>query len=110
MNKYFIIIILIFSSCKKGKDYKKVTISDISNKRIDTLKPLDNKSYYAYFIKVNGHVNDSVKIQRHGYFDITLTGKIDTILRGDYYGGENVICLFNPYKASKGQLEIEYSL
>jgi len=104
-------LILAFSCYdNKGSDYKKFTVTDFSKKRIDTLKPHENKSYYAYYIKVKGHVSDSVKIKRKGYYDIILSGKIDTLINGDYYGTEEIIWIFDPYKASQGKLKIEYSL
>lgn len=99
----------IFTSCNE-KDKKIFTITDFSKIRIDTLKPYNNKSYVGYYIKVKGNVNDSIKIQRKGYYDIILTGQLDTIINGDYYGGENVIFIFKPYLANKGKIEIEYSL
>ncbi len=104
-------LILIFScERKQSRDYKKFTVTDFSKKRIDTLKPHKNKSYYAYYIKVKGYVSDSVKMKRKGYYDIILSGKIDTLINGDYYGTGEIIWIFDPYKATKGKLEIEYSL
>lgn len=113
MRKIFsaLIFSLIFCCCNKGKsDYKKITITNFSEKRVDTLTPYKDKSYVAFYLKVKGHVNDSIKIQRDGYFDIVLSGQIDTLINGDYYGDHKVIYIFNPYKATKGELEIEYSL
>lgn len=104
-------LMLIFScKNKQRKDYKKFTITDFSKKKIDTLKPYENKSYNTFYIKVKGHVSDSVKIKRKGYYDIILFGKIDTLINGDYYGTEEIIWIFDPYNATKGKLEIEYSL
>lgn len=101
--------IFVFVSCNT-QDKKKITIIDFSKIRIDTLRPYDNKSYVGYYIKVKGNVNDSIKIQRKGYYDVILTGEIDTLINGDYYGGENVIFIFKPYLANQGKVEIEYSL
>lgn len=41
---------------------------------------------------------------------MNLYGTIDTLINGDYYGTENVIWTFDPYRATKGKLEIEYGL
>ena len=43
---------------------------------------------------------------------ITLSppGEIDTLLNADYYGKDTLIWAFDPYRASKGKLEIEYGL
>ena len=104
-------ISLVFS-CElyTGKDHRKFTVTDFSKKRVDTLIPCDDKSYYAYYIKVKGQINDSIKIQREGYFDVILSGKVDTLINGDYYGKDTVIWTFDPYRAKKGKLEIEYAL
>lgn len=96
--------------CKNCGDHREFVITDFSKKRVDTLIPYENKSYVAYFIKVKGNVNDTIKIQREGYYDINLYGIIDTLINGDYYGPENVIWTFDPYRATKGKLEIEYGL
>ena len=105
-------ISLIFS-CEiyTSKDRRKFTVTDFSKKRVDTLIPYENKSYYAYLIKIRGEVDDSIKIQRDGYYHyIILPGKVDTLLNGDYYGTDTIIWTFNPYRATKGKLEIEYGL
>lgn len=110
-NKILIILFLIFSCARnQNKDFSRFTITDFSNKRIDTLKPLSSKSYSSFYIKVNGFSNDTIKIKRKGYHDIILSGNIDTLVNGDYYGTENIIWLFEPYKATKGELKIEYGL
>ncbi|MFS4456721.1 hypothetical protein [Maribacter sp. 2304DJ31-5] len=106
----FIILLVISCANKHIRDYKKITIIDFSKKRIDTLRPHEDKTYHAYFVKVNGETNDSIKIEREGHYNIILSGKIDTILNGDFYGAEDVIWVFNPYKATNGKLEIEYGL
>jgi len=106
--KILIISFLVFASC--GKDYRKFTITDFSKKRIDTLRPYGYKSYVSYYIKIKGHTNDSIKIFRKGYYDIILSGNIDTLINGDYYGTEKVIWVFDPYNATEGELEIEYGL
>jgi len=108
-NLLLILSVFCIISCKT-KDRKKITITDFSKIRIDTLKPYDNKSYVGFYIKLKGYANDSIKIQRKGYYDVILTGQLDTIINGDYYGGEDVIFVFKPYLANKGKIEIEYSL
>ncbi len=104
------IFLLISCGTSTRKDRKKFTITDFSNIRVDTLIPYENKSYFAYIIKIKGEVDDTVKIKREGYYDVILSGTIDTLLNGDYYGTETVIWTFDPYRATKGKLEIEYSL
>lgn len=110
--KLFIVLsIITFISCiTYQKDKRNFIVNDFSTSRIDTLKPYDNKSYTQFYIKINGYVNDSIKIQRKGYYDIILVGKLDTIINGDYYGKEEIVFVFNPFHAKEGKLEIEYSL
>ncbi len=96
--------------CRGSKDFKKITISDFSKKRVDTLEPYNGESYISYYIKVKGHVDDTIKFERKNYYDIQLSGKIDTIINGDYYGEKNLIWIFDPCKATSGKLDIEYGL
>lgn len=98
----------LFISC--NKDYRKFTVTDFSKVRVDTLVPYKNKTYVSFIIKVKGFSDDTIKIKRDGYYDIKFSGEVDTLLNSDYYGTHDVICIFDPYKATEGELEIEYSL
>lgn len=110
-NTTLILFVLILScASKQNEDYLKFRLIDFSKKRTDTLTPLKSKSYNSFYIKAKGFSNDSIKIKRNGYYDIILSGNIDTLINGDYYGTENIIWTFEPYKATKGELEIEYGL
>ena len=102
----FLFVLIICSCSKNTTDYKKIVITDFSTIRLDTLKPKKNKTYFSYFIKVKGFSNDTIKISRKDFYDIKLTGNIDTIINGD----NEVIWIFNPYKSIKGNIEIEYGL
>ena len=97
-------------NCKNCGDHRKFTVTDFTQKRMDTLVPLEHKSYVGYFAKIKGNVNDTIQFRREGYFDINLFGEIDTLINGDYYGTEDIIWIFDPYKATEGELEIEYGL
>jgi len=105
-------IILMFScGTSTRQDLMKFTVTDFSNIRVDTLIPYENKSYVAHIIRIKGEVDDTVKIKREEfYYYLILPGKVDTLLNWDYYGTETVIWTFDPYRAKKGKLEIEYSL
>jgi hypothetical protein len=64
-------------------------------------------------INVKGYTNDTVKINYnlYGGTNFFLSGKIDTMLvKTDYYGEGPVTLEFDPYKASNGELEIEFKL
>lgn len=107
-----LLVFLLFSlsNCNNHLIRKKIVITDFSKKRIDTLEPNNLASHVGYYIKIKGHSNDSIKINLSGYNDIKLSGKIDTLMNGDYYGGEKMIFTFSPYKATKGNLEVEYGI
>ncbi len=111
MKCFFILIILFFSSCCYEKnDTRTFEVLDFSKERIDTLIPLNNKSYVSYFIKVKGFSNDTILFKSNYFYDIKLSGEIDTIISGDYYGKDTIIISFKPYKAINGNLKIKYSL
>ena len=90
------------------KDQARLSITDFSKKRINILVPYNYKTYATSLVKVKGYTNDTIKIR--GIFSMNLSGKIDTIVSRDYYGTHNIRCIFDPYKATEGELIIEYSL
>lgn len=105
--------LIIFNSCNKNDDRKKIIINDFSKTRKDTLIPKNIQSYYSSTIEVNGFSNDTILIKRfltNSIYNIKLFGEIDTIIRSDYYGKNKIIFIFNPYLATKGKLNIKYSL
>ena len=105
--------LLIFYSCNKNEDRKKIIINDFSKIRKDTLTPKNIQSYYSSTIEVKGFSNDTILIKRFitkNIYNIKLFGEIDTIIRSDYYGKNKIIFIFNPYIANKGKLNIKYSL
>lgn len=105
--------LIIFNSCNKNEDRKKIIINDFSKTRKDTLIPKNIQSYYSSTIEVNGFSNDTILIKRfltNSIYNIKLFGEIDTIIRSDYYGKNKIIFIFNPYLATKGKLNIKYSL
>jgi len=110
MKKTIGLIVICWFIISCNNDYRKFKITDYTKQRIDTLVPNNNKTYVSFVIKVKGYSNDTIKIKQVGYNDLNLIGDIGTIYRRDYYGTENVICIFDPYKATKGKLEIEYDL
>lgn len=105
--------LIIFYSCNENEDRKKIIINDFLKIRKDTLIPKNIQSYYSSTIEVNGFSNDTILIKRfinNSKYNIKLFGKIDTIIRLDYYGKNKIIFIFNPYIATKGKLNIKYSL
>ena len=108
MRNIIIILVFITISCQDAKDQVVWEISDFTHSRVTTLEPYDGKTYSTNYIKVKGYVNDTIKIiQGEPYFDINLTGKIDTIIRMDYYGQTNKSFTFEPFRATKGQPRIK---
>lgn len=108
------LILLIFAytciCCSKRTDEITFTVTDFSQKRIDTLIPHKYTSYHTSIIKIKGFCNDTIIVKEQGSFDFKFVGNIDTIIRTDYYGIYNKIFLFEPYKCTSGKLNIEYHL
>ena len=105
--------LVIFYSRNENEDRNKIIINDFLKIRKDTLIPKNIQSYYSSTIEVNGFSNDTILIKRfknNSKYNIKLFGKIDTIIRSDYYGKNKIIFIFNPYIATKGKLNIKYSL
>lgn len=106
-----IIFTLLITSC--DKDYKKLRITDFNQKKEIKLEPYKFIPYAMLNIKVKGHVNDTIKISYdlYGKSDYYISGSIDTLLvYTDYYGEGPVNFYFDPYKATKGDLIIEFKL
>lgn len=112
-----ILVILILTSCNDDTYRKGVIITDFNSTFIDSLTP-DKKriqSYTTYNVILKGKVNDTIEIRlSKNKGDVSnsfyYSGEIDSRIHDDYYGEEVRYIYFNPYKASKGQLEINYRL
>ncbi|MCH4824608.1 hypothetical protein ML462_15650 [Gramella lutea] len=109
-----IAILILLSSCGNRTDKKKITIEDFDKKFIDSLIPSPDKSYAVYYIKIKGTSNDTIRItaskpsdSSHYYY---LNGNIEKEIRMDYYGGSKEYITFDPYKATKGKVELTYQL
>ncbi len=108
--KRIVSILSLVCTFSCSKDYRKIKMTDFSKRRVDTLIPYKYKDYIMYNLKVKGFTNDTVKIRHKGGKGIKLSGYIDTLFQSDYYGTDTIIEIFDPYKAKKGNLEIEYKL
>lgn len=114
-NYFLLIPILIFLiSCGNTTDKKKITINNFSEKFIDSLIPIPDKSYAVYYIKIEGTSNDTIRISpskskdpKHSYY---LIGDFEKEIRLDYYGGSKQYITFDPYKATKGKVKLTYAL
>ena len=96
----FLIISILLNSCIKKNE---IIINDF-NKSLTMEYTIDsNHQYTEYVFKLKGVVNDTILINKKHYF----CGKIDTIIRNDFYGGDKYIQLnFEPFRAKKGILKI----
>jgi hypothetical protein len=115
-NNYlkYIAILIILSSCENSPDKKKITINNFNEKFVDSLIPIPDKSYAVYYIKIKGFSNDTIRISpsksdnpNHYYYFI---GDFEKEIRSDYYGDSNQYITFDPYKATKGKVELTYEL
>ncbi|SHG75183.1 hypothetical protein SAMN05444483_12711 [Salegentibacter echinorum] len=107
---YVLISIILFTCCSK-KDTAKLKITDFSKTQTVVLQPYKFFPYTMINIKVKGYVNDTIKIiQGPDLYDINLSGDLDTIRKIEYYGEGPRTFIFDPYKATQGELEIEFQL
>lgn len=117
-NRLFLIS-LIFTfvflySCSDSTDRKEIKVTEFTKKIVDSLVPTDRFSYATYYIKIKGYTNDSIRIipgiEGDGTYSFYYYGNIDEELRVDYYGTLTKHFTFDPYKATEGELSIEYKL
>lgn len=98
-------------SCDRDKT--EIIISDFSKIEEVTLIPYKWKPYAMLKINVKGHTNDTIRINYNLYGDTNffLIGEVDTLLvQTDYYGEGPVTLLFDPYKATEGEIVIDFNL
>jgi hypothetical protein len=104
-------VCFIFFCCKQEYEGKKYTITKFDKIICDTIKPKKGSTYVAKMIQVKGYADDSIFVSFGGkYYNHYLSKDIDTIIITDYYGESNGVFIFNPYKARKGKLKIEFGL
>lgn len=103
MNKIFILLVIFLFSCNRNE--KSLNITSVLKQQTDTLFLKKNYHYTSYRIRISGYTNDSILVN-----DFYLKGKIDTLIRKDFYGNnENYIVLYyKPFRASKGNLLIKH--
>ena len=98
-------------SCNKDK--VNMTILDFSKTEEIILEPYKFKPYAMFKLRVKGYSNDTIRINYnlYGNTNFLLCGKVDKLLVStDYYGEGLVKLIFDPYKATKGSIEIDADL
>lgn len=106
-----IAVCFILICCKKEDELKKYTVTKFDKIICDTIKPRKGYNYVAKMIRVKGYADDSIFVSfGNKYYGFYLSKEIDTVLNPDYYGENDAVFIFNPYKAKKGKLEIEFDL
>ena len=103
----YLAIITLSISCSQKK--RTIEIVDFSNPYKETLIPIKNGGYTSASYKIKGNSNDTIIIQFYG-LERKYIGKFEDKLNGDYYGSIEVDFLFNPYRATKGKIEVEYGI
>ncbi|MDF0716258.1 hypothetical protein PY092_08880 [Muricauda sp. 334s03] len=104
-------LFLLLASC--GKDDETLEINDFTKKRMIILEPYKNYPYSMMNVWVKGQVNDTILIRLNSLDSkpiLKLSGKIDERWHTDYYGEGAKTIIFDPYKATQGNLEIKASL
>jgi len=105
------LLFLLLASC--GNDNETLKINDFTETKIIKLEPYKNYPYSMMNIWVKGQVNDTILIRLNSLDSkpiLKLSGKIDERWYTDYYGGGAKTIIFDPYKATQGNLEIKASL
>lgn len=114
MKKRTLLLSICFLSIVScNKDKATINITDFSKSKTVELTPYNWKPYAMLNIRVKGYTNDTITINYNLYGDtgFHLSGEIDTTLvQTDYYGEGPVKLKFNPYKATEGELEIDFTL
>ena len=104
---YILTILFLFTSCYQKS--KSINIADFSQSIHDTLVPKKNSSYSAGRYKIKGYSNDTIKIKFQGIEKLYF-GEFEYDFMTDYYGVIDVDFMFVPYKATEGEIHIEYGI
>jgi hypothetical protein len=115
LYSFLLLGLLQVISCNNNSSDRNVAlINDFHRKFIDSITPVDGKSYTTYYIRITGYANDSIRIipglEEHGFYSFYFKDSIDEELKSDYYGTFPRHITFDPYKATDGNLKIEYRL
>lgn len=108
-KKYYIIILILITSCVPENE--ELTITDFSKPIKIIYKPHKFWPYSFLDVKVKGYVSDTIKLVRgEPYYDLIFIGKLDTIRKLEYYGEAPILFTLEPYRATKGKVEITIGL
>lgn len=101
---------ILLISC--NKDDAQLKITDFSKSFSTELEPYSLIPYAMFNLKVKGYANDTIIIKTIGTFNLKtkFVGEIDTLFNSDYYGEGPIRFVFEPYKATKGTLEVDIRL
>ena len=105
----------LLSSCLEDtSDQKLVTITQFDKVFVDSLTPIENRNYGGYYFKISGYANDSIRLKpgkaEDQYFWLYFKDSINFQRSIDYYGQFTTYITLDPYKATEGELKIEYRL
>ena len=110
--KYILVLTSLILLCC-NKDERKIIITDFSKPQSFSVEPYVFYPYSMMNITINGFTNDTIKIRLGSNQSepiMELTGKIKEKWHTDYYGEGPRTIIFDPYLATDGELEIEFSL
>lgn len=102
---------LFTAACSNSEVIKKYTITDFTKSITDTLSPVKGEIYTTQLIKLKGQVDDTIFVSfGKGTYKHYFVNDIDITINPDYYGGHDAIFVFDPYRATKGKLDIKFSI
>lgn len=113
MKKLFLLYALFYLFISCGKDDQTHQITDFTKPISITVEPYEDYPYAMMNIWIKGNVNDTILIKLHSKESqpiLKLSGDIKERWYTDYYGGGKRTVIFEPYKATEGNLEIQVAL
>lgn len=113
MKKFIFIIFIICTlvSCSNSEVKKEYTIIDFTKSISDTLSPIEDEVYTTQSIMLKGYSNDTIYVSfGKGTYKHYFVNDIDITINPDYYGGSDAVFVFDPYRATKGKLDVKFSI
>jgi hypothetical protein len=109
----FLLLITLAFSCSKedSADRKSFVITDFEKPILDSLVPSTHTAYSTYSIKIKGFSNDTILVYQYDKsLALRLSGQIDSTFKSPHYGNATEFFIFEPFKATKGKITVEYML
>ncbi len=94
-------------------DEKEITITDFTKSRSITVSPYKSYPYSMMNIWIKGKTNDTILVKLHATDSqpiLKLSGEFKERWYTDYYGEGPRTLIFEPYRATEGEVNIKIKL